>query len=360
MQRLDTRGREFRVSQKVTEGELSLKRQVVRWLGRFKSVKTTTGPRRRGPIDHVVIMDGTMSSMKPGYETNAGRFYRLLCEVENSAQMSIRYEQGVQWRSWRDAVAVAEGRGINKQIRRAYGFIASRYRPGDRIFLIGYSRGAYAVRSLAGVIDQVGLLRAECATVRNIRQAYRHYQLSPESEAAGVFASVHCHDRVEIEMVGVWDTVKALGNRLPVFWRWSQPHFEFHSTSLGPHIRHGFQALAMDETRLAYSPVLWTCEPDWKGVLEQVWFRGSHGDIGGHLGDYEAARPLANIPLVWMAERLVGCGVALPAGWRDRFEMDVSAPSVGTWRGWSKMFVIRRRRKIGVDPSESVHESVGG
>ncbi len=52
-----------------------------------------------------------------------------------------------------------EGRGINRQIRRVYGFIASRYRPGDRIFLFGYSRGAYAVRSLAGVIDQVGLLR---------------------------------------------------------------------------------------------------------------------------------------------------------------------------------------------------------
>ena len=61
------------------------------------------------------------------------------------------------------------GRGINRQIRRAYGYLASRYRPGDKIYLFGYSRGAYAVRSLAGVIDRIGLLRPEHATVRHIR-----------------------------------------------------------------------------------------------------------------------------------------------------------------------------------------------
>ena len=188
-------------------------------------VQTTTAPYKRGRVDHVVILDGTMSSLEPGLETNAGRFYKLLCEAAGSAQMSIRYEQGVQWHTWRDAVSVAEGRGINKQIRRSYGFIASRYRPGDRIFLVGFSRGAYAVRSLAGVIDQVGLLTAQNATVRNIRQVYRHYEQAPESDTARHFAEQYCHEPVEIEMVGVWDTVKALGNRLPVFWRYSEPRF---------------------------------------------------------------------------------------------------------------------------------------
>lgn len=69
-----------------------------------------------------------------------------------------------------------DGPGINRQIRRAYGYLASRYRPGDRIFLFGYSRGAFAVRSLAGIMDRVGLLRADQATERNVQLAYRHYR----------------------------------------------------------------------------------------------------------------------------------------------------------------------------------------
>lgn len=329
-----------------------------KWLRLAPAVQTTTSPHRRGRVDHVVILDGTMSSLKPGCETNAGLAYKLLCEVSATRQMSIRYEQGVQWRTWRDAVAVAEGRGINEQIRRAYGFIASRYRPGDRIFLLGYSRGAYGVRSLAGVIDQVGLLRADCATVRNIRQVYRHYQNGPRRDVAVEFARLHCHHAVEVEMVGVWDTVKALGNRLPVIWRYSQGAHEFHSHRLGPHIRHGFHALAINETRQAYAPVLWRAAPDWQGVVEQVWFKGAHGDIGGHLGGDQAARPLANIPFVWMMEKLAGCGVDLPNDWRARFPCDVNAPSVGTFRGRNLLFILRKKRTIGANPSENIHPSV--
>ena len=129
-----------------------------------------------------------MSSLAPGNETNAGITYKLLSEVAGRSRASLRYEQGLQFLRWRDALDVIEGRGIDRQIRRAYGFIASRYRPGDRIFLFGYSRGAYAVRSLAGVIDLIGLLKAEHATVRNIRQVYRHYEKNGDSPAAAAFA----------------------------------------------------------------------------------------------------------------------------------------------------------------------------
>jgi uncharacterized protein (DUF2235 family) len=270
------------------------------------------------------------------------------------------YEQGVQWTRWRDVRDVIEGRGINRQIRRAYGFIASRYRPGDRIFLFGYSRGAYGVRSLAGIIDRVGLLRSEHATVRNIRQAYRHYELSPDSEVADTFAREYCHPNVEIEMIGVWDTVKSLGIRLPILWRYSQVKHAFHNHLLGDSVRHGFHALALDETRDAYAPVMWEQRPDWRGVLEQMWFRGSHGDIGGHLGGFEAARPLANIPLVWMLEKAEGCGIVLPEGWRDRFPCDPEAPAAGSLRGWGKMFVLRHKRTVGGDPSEQIHVSAAG
>ncbi len=298
-----------------------------------------------------------MSSLNPGNETNAGQTYMLLREVGHA---SVFYEAGVQWTDWSTTPDVALGRGINRQIRRAYGYLASRYREGDRIFLMGYSRGAYAARSLAGIIDMVGLLRADAATERNIRQIYRLYQYAPEGEATKAFAAQNCHPSAPIEMIGVWDTVKALGLRLPVLWRLTGASHDFHNHALGASIRHGFHALARDETRAAFAPVMWECPPGWAGKVEQVWFRGTHGDIGGHLGGFEEARPLANIPLVWMLENLEDCGVMLPEGWRTRFPCDAAAPSVGTWMGLGKIFVMRQARAIGRNPSERLHESLKG
>ena len=90
---------------------MRLTERLGRWLRLPRRIRTRTAHRQRGPVDHVVILDGTMSSLEPGMETNAGLTYLLLCEVAAGAQMSLRYEQGVQWRSWRDALAVIEGRG---------------------------------------------------------------------------------------------------------------------------------------------------------------------------------------------------------------------------------------------------------
>ena len=310
----------------------------------------------RGQVTHIIILDGTMSTLDPGQESNAGMAFKLLGEGAH-ARLSLYYEAGVQWQDWASTGDVILGRGINRQIRRAYGYLASRYRPGDRIILMGYSRGAYAVRSLAGIIDRVGLLRARHSTERNILTAYRHYQ-SGGSDAAAAFAGAWCHDHVEIEMIGVWDTVKALGLRLPILWRWSEPAHAFHNHRLGPAIRHGYHALALHETRRVYEPVLWATPDGVPGKGEQVWFRGSHGDVGGQLGDFHAARPLANIPFCWMMERLEMCGVALPVGWKGRYPTDADAPSCGTWRGWGRLFLIRGPRVVGQDPSERLHESV--
>ena len=319
-------------------------------------------PRMRGPATHVIILDGTMSTLRPGFETNAGLTYKLLRESGRSANLTVHYEAGIQWNSWAETPDVMMGRGINRLIQRAYGVLASRFRPGDRIMLVGYSRGAYAVRSLAGVISRVGLLRAEEATERNVRDAYRHYRhRGPEpGETVRAFSRLHCHDRVEIEAVAAWDTVASLGLRLPVLWRWSEPNHMFHDHRLGRHVRHGFHALALDETRNAYLPVLWTTPQKFAGHVEQVWFRGTHGDIGGQLGGLLESRKLSNIPLVWMLERLEDCDLALPEGWRARFPCDPEAPSVGTWRGWNKLFLSRRRRIVGRDPSERLHDTVAG
>ncbi len=328
---------------------------MARLLGRFwRRPDSDFGPTR-GTQTHVVILDGTMSSLHPNCQTNVGRTYMMLREL--GSDVSIYYEPGVQWRDWRSTLDVLMGRGINRQIKRAYGYLSSRYRPGDRIFLIGYSRGAYAVRSLAGVLDQVGLLKAEQATERNIKNAYRHYETNPKGEAAQAFHKAFCYDQVEIEAIGVWDTVKSLGINAPVLWRISERWHAFHNHDLSSIVKNGFHAMALDETRVAYKCVPWTCN-GFDGRVEQVWFAGSHGDVGGQVGAYPQARPLANIPMVWVLARLEECGLPLPAGWRLRFEQDALAPSLGTWRGWGRLLFTRRKRVLGADPSERLHESV--
>lgn len=311
--------------------------------------------RVRGVVDHVVILDGTMSSLAPGEEGNAGLLFLLLKEMGHHASRRLYYEPGMQWEGWLRGVAILEGRGIGPQIQRAYGWLASGYREGDRIFLFGYSRGAYAVRSLAGVIDRVGLLKRDHATERAVRLAWRHYERASESTASQAFARRFCHPQAPIEMVGVWDTVKALGLRLPFFWMFAPDRYAYHSHHLGASIRHGYHALALNETREAFAPVLWDCPPGWEGNVEQVWFRGAHGDVGGHIGKFLAARPLANISLVWMLERAEALGLELPEDWRARFPCDADAPMVGTWRSWGKAFLLRRRRTVGLDRSERLH-----
>lgn len=310
-----------------------------------------------GGATHVILLDGTLSTLDPDDQTNVGRAYTLL--REQGTPLCIYYEPGLQWTDWRSALDVIMGRGINRQIRRAYGWLAARYRPGDRIFLLGYSRGAYAVRSLAGVMDQVGLLRADCATEKNVRAAYHHYECSPDSAEARVFSQQQCHPKVDIEMIGVWDTVKSLGINAPVLWRLSEHLHAFHNHELSPIVHHGYHALACDETRMAFAPVLWTSHDGFKGRVEQVWFAGAHGDVGGQLGGYEAARPLANIPLVWILSKAEALGLPLPVGWRARYPQDALAPALGTFRGVGKILMNRRRRKIGLDPSERLHETVG-
>ena len=308
----------------------------------------------------MIILDGTLSTLQLGQEGNAGLLFQLLSGAGRSVHRTLYYEPGLQWEGWRHGIDLVTGKGLNRQIVHAYGWLASHYREGDRIFLFGYSRGAYAVRSLAGVIDRVGLIRREHATERAVRLAFRHYKRNPDSEASRAFGGAFCHADAPIQMVGVWDTVKALGVRLPLLWLLTDKKNLFHDHRLGKSIQHGFHALAKDENRAVFEPVMWRCPAESVGRVQQMWFRGAHGDIGGMIGRYAASRPLANIPLVWMIESAGSVGLALPDGWRARYPCDPAAPMVGTWRGWGMWFLLRRARIRGQDPSEQLHPSADG
>jgi len=213
------------------------------------------------------------------------------------------------------------------------------------------------VRSLAGMISRIGLLRAEAATERHIRLAWRYYHQGGSDQALAAFRRRRCHAQAPIRMVGCFDTVMALGLRLPVLWMLTEPRFRFHDAHLGQGIEHGVQALALDETRAAFAPLLWD-DDHAAGRIEQMWFRGAHADIGGQLGGFEMARPLSNIPLVWMLQRAEAVGLTLPSGWQRLFPCDAAAPSIGSWRRWGKAFLARAPRLAGQYSSEAMHESV--
>lgn len=330
-----------------------LRSALLRRIGRVPEA-SPAGRKTRGPVDHFVLLDGTMGALEPARMTSIGLLYDFL--RQSIPRASVYYGQGLEWREWRDLADLWFGWGVHAQILRAYGWLATRYRPGDRIFLLGYSRGAFAVRSLVGLIDRVGLLRPEAATERNLNLVWRYYEARELPAVARLFRARYCHEAAPIEMVGAFDTVRALGWQLPFLWMLSEPRYRFHDHRLGASVGHGFQALALNETRSVLEPLIW----DSGAVdtrIEQLWFRGCHADIGGQLGAFEAARPLANIPLVWMIERMEALGVTLPPGWRAAFPRDPAAPMVGTWRGWGKVFLLRAPRVVGRDASERLHET---
>ena len=310
----------------------------------------------------MVLLDGTMSSLNPGCETNIGQIYRLLSEMDDP-DLQVYYEPGIQWRGVRRMHEVIAGIGINRQIRRAYLFLARNYEPGDRIMLLGFSRGAYAIRSLAGLIHKMGLLRPAQISEENLARVYHHYRCDPDCPAAQSLRETLSRPQVRIAFIGVFDTVRALGVRWPILWRFTGEAHPYHDHTLGQATAVGRQALAMHETRDAYRPVLWDvpetrlCETAGQPSCDivQMWFRGNHGDVGGQISGREASRPLANIPLVWMLGEAQAQGLPLPDNWRARYPTEDTAPSIGNFAGWSKIFLDRSRRPIGRDPSEVIH-----
>ena len=312
------------------------------------------------PVCQAVLLDGTFASLTEGRRSSIARICALLSGELGMLPAPVRlyYEPGQQWEAWRELPQLAMGVGLERQICAAYAWLAREWRPGNPLFFFGYSRGAFAVRSLAGMIGHVGLLKPGHAISANIQKAWELYRAGGRAPGRKQrLDPALCHANVPIRMIGVFDTVTALGLRLPLLWMLTEPRFRFHDSHLGSEVEHGVQALALDETRAAFRPLLWDSDTSG-GRVEQMWFRGCHPDIGGQLTGLEYARPLANIPLVWMMSRAESFGLPLPAGWAAHFPRDATAPSVGSWRNWGKAFLARAPRLAGADPSEALHPSV--
>ncbi|HEY8693279.1 MAG TPA: DUF2235 domain-containing protein [Chloroflexota bacterium] len=203
------------------------------------------------------------------------------------------------------------GIGLSRKVQDAYVFLVQNYEPGDEIFLFGFSRGAYTVRSTAGFIRNSGLLKR--AYLGKLADAYELYRdrsdaTHPRAVESRLFRKSFAHE-IRIKFIGVWDTVGALGvPDLPTIPAISA-RWKFHDVTLSSYVDNAFQALAVDERRKPFEPTLWQQEvpAPAQQALEQVWFSGVHTNVGGGYRD----SGLSDLALQWMIAKAEICGLAV-------------------------------------------------
>lgn len=260
----------------------------------------------------IVCLDGTWNTAAGfGPTTNIVAIRDgLVADMKAPVPQRIYYDEGVGTSNPIDKfTGGALGIGVGDNVRQAYKYIARHYERGDEIYLIGFSRGAFTARSVAGYIAACGLMKkADCTTEREAA-AWNYYRTMPKDRPAGDQAALapFCHPGVKIKCVAVFDTVGALG--IPGGLSWiGKTRFAFHDTQLNICVENCLHAVAIDEKRNTFVATMWEqpFNPDGPvPKVQQVWFPGVHCDIGGGYADNDLSR----LTLEWMLDRLSALGV---------------------------------------------------
>lgn len=292
----------------------------------------------------VICCDGTGNEFCRN-NTNVVLTYML---AEKDERQVVYYDPGVGTGGWeyeeeggglRAKADQATGHGLQRNVEDAYHYLMTRYSPGDRVYLFGFSRGAFTVRSLAGMLYKCGLLRDDAGNL--VEYAGKMYNSAEVGGVAREFRAVFGRP-CPVHFVGVWDTVDSLvmnaGKR-------------FHDATLNPEVSNGFHALAIDEMRRDFAPCLWDGIPANNQTIEQVWFAGVHADVGGWYDE----RGLSNVTLHWMLGKAVACGLRVHEGKLAGYAPnphDLAHKSFdGFWR-------LRGRTIRLIPPGSKIHSSV--
>ncbi len=279
----------------------------------------------------VILCDGTSNEISQD-RTNILRLFRCL---KKSPEQSVFYDPGVgtfgaenaasyYYRRGVEIWGLATGWGLDANVKEAYRYLVHTYQhhsddddaiEADQIFIFGFSRGAYTARVLAGFIHAVGLLHPD--NLNLLDYAYRAYKSigeNADSESSdSAFAEVRLFERIlrptrpKIRFLGLFDTVGSVIES----GRYG-PRLRSHAfTSTNPSVESIRHALALDERRTMFQPQLWPAGKPFRPErfnpksekeqdVKEVWFVGSHGDVGG--GYPEAKSAIAKIPLAWMID----------------------------------------------------------
>jgi uncharacterized protein (DUF2235 family) len=263
----------------------------------------------------VVCCDGTWNKPDSQNITNVEKIARTVQSdpsATGGAYQLVYYVSGVGAGSYAAdrLLGGAFGFGLFHNVIACYRFLAQNYEPGDEIFIIGFSRGAYTARSVAGMVGRVGLLTKVSLVEERLPAAVDMYQRTDMPEGAfgasvDEFKHDHCHP-ADVTFLGVFDTVGALG--VPGFMKHAP---RFHDVQLSGHVLRARHALAVDETRLKFEPTFWEAPEEPAGAptederVKQVWFEGAHSDVGG--GYRETG--LSDTSLLWMAREAHDAGL---------------------------------------------------
>ncbi len=238
----------------------------------------------------------------------------------------------------------AFGSGIDKNIQDAYKFLMWNYEMDDQIFLFGFSRGAYTVRSLAGLIRNCGVMKPDYLHLVN--EAYSLYRdrtplTHPDSDLMKAFKNCYAiENETNVYFIGVWDTVGALG--VPSSFHSLNKKYQFHDVKLSSTIKYAYQALSIDEKRKVFEPTLWEVnQQNNDQFCEQVWFPGAHSDVGG--GYPETG--LSNISLMWMLEKASNAGLAFQQNFISTIVTNSSEELHKASAAWY-LFTKRKLREI--------------
>ncbi len=257
---------------------------------------------------------------------------RVLADADGTVRQWAKYLHGVGDSNnfLARLVGGVVGAGLIARIVRGYTFISRNYLAGDRIVIVGFSRGAYTARALAGLIAAKGLLDATQSDLTDKENAYRlgsavwfayrqaALQNNPDLlgrleetvlDLPHFFTRPPADDRLikaPIETVAVWDTVGSLG--IPAFNLQAEriDSFQFADRALSAVVKRGIHAVAVDEQRADFTPTLW----DADARITQVLFPGTHGDVGGGHPTSATESGLSDCALVWMTRQLTAVGVA--------------------------------------------------
>jgi len=268
-----------------------------------------------------LFLDGTWNTSNDN--TNV---WRLKALAATSPEQPCYYSAGVGTQRGEHVSGGMFGYGLDDEVIRAYEWIVEQYAKDDRLFIFGFSRGAFTARSLAGFIAKCGLLRR--GSPISLNQLYDRYRQGATPHTIRELDNVPENQwtleerllkkyslEIPVWFQGVWDTVGALGIPFGNLPHLSRTKYAFLETDLRINYSRAYHALAVDEHREAFSPTLWTKsvrerqesrEPRSLSDVEQRWFLGAHADVGGGY----ANGLLAQLPLKWIMSKAALHGLA--------------------------------------------------
>jgi uncharacterized protein (DUF2235 family) len=292
-----------------------------------------------------IFCDGTRNTRED--ETNVHRLYEKVRRVPRSpdgVEQVAWYHAGLGTRTSDFFTGAAFGRGVSRDVRDVYEWLRAHWREGDSIFLFGFSRGAFTARSLAGFLAHFGMLRRGASldehdlysayrSADDARPLYRLVQLQRE-DAALTRQPNEARRQLELQLlresrvvpidfIGVWDTVGSIGLPVGHLPRISSSENRFHTLEPRAIFRRCCHALAVDERRPHYRPILWKrfvlaekllpdgtapADAELESRYEQRWFVGAHSNVGG---GYRDPSPLYKVSLKWMEDRAAEAGLGI-------------------------------------------------